>query len=145
MLEHKLNTQKKKFVAYREKALHLWKVTSQEPLSEFESMVMENNVKQLTLKASTLDMMHQLVNKLTVVFDEISELCGDTRREVVSLWRRLETPQEEQDVIKEQTTAITAKVSYVQWNLSNPTGLTNRSFVYRDYVFIEINTNCDQG
>ena len=110
MLEHKLNTHKNKFVASREKALQLWQLTSQEPLSEFESLVKDNNIKQLTLRSSTLDLMQELVNRLSQVFSEVSELCEDTRREVASLWRRLETPEQEQDAVTKQTSVISSKV-----------------------------------
>ena len=112
MLEHKLNTHKSKFVAHREKALQLWQLTSQEPLSEFENSVKDNNVEQLTLRSSTLDLMQELVNRLSIVFDDVSGLCEDTQREVVSLWRRLETPEQQQDAVTKQTPVICAKVRY---------------------------------
>ena len=111
MLEHKLNTHRNKFVAYRDKILELWRVTSQEPLSDFEALIRDNRVEQLTLSSSTLDHMQESLNKVSLVFNEISELSEEARRDIISLWRRLETPQEEQDLITSKLTEVSAKVS----------------------------------
>ena len=111
MLEHKLNTHRNKFVAYRDKILELWRVTGQEPLSDFESLVRDNKVKQLTLSSSTLDHMQDTLNKVSLVFNDITELSEEAKRDVISLWRRLETPQAEQDLITSKLTEVTAKVS----------------------------------
>ena len=111
MLEHKLNTHRNKFVAYRDNILKLWLVSSQEPLSDFEALVRDNRVKQLTLSSSTLDHMQESLNKVSLVFNEISELSEEARRDIISLWRRLETPQEEQDLITSKLTEVSAKVS----------------------------------
>ena len=85
MLEHKLNTHRNKFVAYRDNILKLWLVSSQEPLSDFEALVRDNRVKQLTLSSSTLDHMQESLNKVGLVFNEISGLSEEAKRDVISL------------------------------------------------------------
>ena len=110
MLENKLNTHKKKFTSLREKILQLWELTTQEPLSDFENLVRDNNVAELTLSSSTLESTQEVLNRLSRVYAEITELMGETRQEVICLWRRLEIAQEEQDIVTGQTSKISAKV-----------------------------------
>ncbi|KAI6660492.1 Protein regulator of cytokinesis 1-like [Oopsacas minuta] len=119
LLEHKLNTHRNKFVSNRNKMIELWRVTGQEPLSDFESLVRDNNRKELTLSSSTLDNMQEVVTRLRLVFDEITELSEETKRDVICLWRRLETPQEEQDVITDKITEVSAKTCRILMSEKN--------------------------